>query len=95
MSLRNRLQKAEQQIPAPPEPRRRIVRTTRDQPCILHTEPGPETFTSEHGTEVLVTEEIRAAWKRDGVGTICRIFVGTCHSNGCDPSLPGAERWLR
>ena len=95
MNLRSRLEKAEQRAPSPPEPPPVVVRTSRHQPCILHTEPGPEMWKDAAGNQVPVTDEMRAAWERDGVSVFRRTFIGTCHSNGCDPSLPGAERWLR
>ena len=73
----------------------RVELTHRHQPCILHTEPGPEMWEDEDGNEYPVTDEMREQWDREGVDMVIqRTYVGTCHTNGCDPSLPGADRWL-
>ena len=94
MSLRNRLEKVEKQAPGPPELPWRCIVTHRRQPCILHTEPGPEMYEAEDGTEQPVTEALNEQWEREGVSVIIRqVYVGNCHTNGCDASLPGAERW--
>ena len=62
----------------------RVELTHRHQPCILHTEPGPEMWEDEDGNEYLVTDRVREAWDREGVSLVIRrIFIGTCHSNGC------------
>ena len=65
-------------------PRYKVVFTHQNHPCLLHTEAGPEMFTLEDGTEVEVTDALRAQWEREGVTTVMQIrYVGTCHTNGC------------
>jgi hypothetical protein len=92
MNLRNRLDRAEKQAPSPSLPYR-VVLTEQIHPCQLHTERGPETYKAEDGTKHPVTDAMRDQWEREGVLVIQQVYVGTCHTNGCDPSLPGAERW--
>ena len=66
----------------------RWVRTHRDQPCHLHTEPGPEMWDDEDGTEHPVTDELREQWDREvgDVLVIRRTIVGTCKTAGCTPA---------
>ena len=71
----------------------RVQRTYRRRPC-LHSEPGPEFYRDEDGTEQPVTDELREQWDQEGANMVIRrTIVGTCRSKGCDPDLPGAERW--
>ena len=67
----------------------RWVRTHRDQPCHLHTEPGPEMWDDEDGTEHPVTDAMREEWEREGVFVVCTEYVGTCHTAGCAPATHG------
>ena len=65
-------------------PWHKVVKTQRHWPCRLHTEPGPEMFELEDGTEVEVTAALRQQWEREGVTTVVQIvYVGTCHTNRC------------
>ena len=69
----------------------RTVQTRRRRPC-LHSEPGPETWKDQDGTEHPVTDELREQWDRQGVSLVIRrTVVGTCHTDSCDPGLPGAK----
>ena len=65
-------------------PARRVVRTIQDMGCIDPGTPGPE-FVQEDDGEVLVTDEIRAEWDREGALVIHRRIVGNCHTAGCQP----------
>ena len=71
----------------------RTVQTRRRRPC-LHSAPGPETWKDQDGNEVPVTDELREQWDRESgdVLVIRRTIVGTCHTAGCGPSLPGSEQ---
>ena len=62
----------------------KTVHTHQRHPCREHTEPGPEMFKQEDGSEVEVTDALRAQWEQEGVTNVVRIrFVGTCHTNKC------------
>ena len=62
----------------------KVIHTHQHHPCRIHAEAGPEMFKQEDGTEVEVTDALRAQWEREGVTTVVRLrFVGTCHTNGC------------
>ena len=66
----------------------RVQRTYRRQPCVLHSEPGPEFYWDEDGAEVLVTDELSEQWDREAgdVLVIRRTIVGTCQTAGCTPA---------
>ena len=72
----------------------RVILTHQEQPCILHSEPGPEMWEDDDGVDHPVTDVMQEQWDREGVSLVIReTYVGTCHTHGCNPSLPGAERW--
>ena len=73
----------------------RVIRTRRSKPCILHSEPGPEMWEDENGVDHPVTE-MEEQWDPERVSLVVReTYVGTCHTAGREPGLPGSERWLR
>ena len=68
----------------------RWVLTNRHQPCTLHTEPGPEMWWEDtDGIEHPVTDAMREQWEREGAFVVCEVYVGTCHTNGCDTATHG------
>ena len=87
MTLRSRLERAEKKAPDPAARPQLWVRTHRDHPCHLHTEPGPEMWEDEDGTDHPVTDAMREQWEREGVFVVCTEYVGTCHTNGCEPGV--------
>ena len=65
-------------------PWHKVIHTHQHHPCKRHTEPGPEMYKQEDGSEVEVTDALREQWEREGVTSVMRIrFVGTCHTNNC------------
>ena len=87
MTLRSRLERAEKKAPDPNARPQRWVITHRNRPCHLHTEPGPEMWDDEDGTEHPVTDAMREEWEREGVFVVCTEYVGTCHTNRCEPGV--------
>ena len=67
----------------------RWVLTHRHHPCTLHTQPGPELWEDEGGTEHPVTDAMREQWKREGAFVVCEEYVDTCCDNGCDTATHG------
>ena len=71
----------------------RCVITQRDHPCHLHSEPGPEMWREDtDGTEHPVTDAMREQWERDSAFVVCEVYVGTCHTAGCDPATRGGHQ---
>ena len=70
----------------------RFIVTHQDHPCRSHTEPGPELWEDEDGTDHPVTDAMREQWKQEGAFAVRTVYVGTCHSNGCDPATHGGLR---
>ena len=70
----------------------RWVLTHRNHPCQLHTEPGPELWEDEAGTEHPVTGAMREQWDREGAFVVCEVYAGTCHTAGCDSATHGGLR---
>ena len=71
----------------------RVIYTHRSKPCLLHSEPGPEMWEDENAVDHPVTKAMEEQWDRQGVSLVIReTYVGTRHTAGCEPGLPGSER---